>query len=100
MKIHHIPMGARFEYEGATYVKTGPQLASGPSGQRLIPKYAVLQLLGDPAASAEKKTAALLSRTAVLAAFEACHASCIALIPPERQAEAAAARDAFLKALG
>jgi hypothetical protein len=98
MKIHLLPMGARFEYEGATYVKTGPQLASGPNGQRLIPKYAVLQMLGDPAALTEKKTD-VPSRTAVMAAFEAFYTSCVALIPAERQAEAATAREMFLKSL-
>jgi uncharacterized protein (DUF1330 family) len=49
MKIHQLPMGARFEYEGAEYVKTGPQLASGAGGQKLIPKYAVLKPLDGPA---------------------------------------------------
>lgn len=28
MKIHQLPMGARFEFEGAEYVKTGPLLAA------------------------------------------------------------------------
>ncbi len=98
MKIHLLPMGARFEYEGATYVKTGPQLASGPSGQRLIPKYAVLQVLGEvPATTA--KPADTLSRTTVLAAFDAFYARCALLMTAEQQAEASAARDDFLKAL-
>lgn len=52
MKIHQLPLGARFAYEGAEYVKTGPQLASGPSGQRLIPKYAVLAPLDGKASAA------------------------------------------------
>ncbi len=99
MKIHLLPMGARFEYEGGEYVKTGPQLASGKNGQRLIPKYAVLQVLDNTTVPVEKKTDAL-PRAAVLAAFETCYAKCVALIPAEQQAEAAAARDAFLKSLG
>ena len=49
MKIHLLPMGARFVYEGEEYVKTGPLFASGKGGQRLIPKYAVLTPLGDQA---------------------------------------------------
>ncbi len=99
MKIHLLPVGARFEYEGGEYVKTGPQLASGPNGQRLIPKYAVLQVLGGAPASTEKKSD-MLSRTIVLVAFEAFHTKCTALIPAELQTEAAAARDVFLKSLG
>jgi len=91
-------MGARFEYEGAEYVKIGPQLASGPSGQRLIPKYAVLQVLGGVPATTAKQ-ADMLPRTIVLAAFEAFHARCATLMPAERQAEVSAARDDFLKAL-
>jgi hypothetical protein len=30
MKIHQLPMGARFEYAGQTFVKTGP--AETPAG--------------------------------------------------------------------
>jgi hypothetical protein len=46
MKIHQLPPGARFEYEGEEYVKTGPLLGTGKGGQRLIPKYAVLKVQG------------------------------------------------------
>ena len=45
MKIHQLPLGARFEYEGQEYVKTGPLFGTGPAGQGLIPKYAVLRPL-------------------------------------------------------
>lgn len=48
-------MGARFEYEGVEYVKTGPQLASGPGGQKLIPKYAVLRPLDGKAPEKQSK---------------------------------------------
>lgn len=42
-------MGARFEYEGNVYVKTGPMTASSEQGgQRIIPRYATLRPLDIP----------------------------------------------------
>lgn len=99
MKIHQLPMGARFEYEGAEYVKTGPLLATGPAGQRLIPKYVVLKPLDGVPVAAQREGRPALPRAEVMAAFAAFHAACRALVPQERQAELEAARDAFLKAL-
>lgn len=99
MKIHQLPMGARFEYAGQAYVKTGPLVGSGEGGQRLIPKYAVLKVLdGSVPKSAVQATP--LSRDVVLAAFADYHATCVALIPQEQQPALAAARAAFLKAIG
>jgi hypothetical protein len=98
MKIHQLPMGARFEYEGQAYVKTGPLVGSGEGGQRLIPKYAVLKVL-DGSVPKTAAQATPLTRDVVLAAFADYHASCAALIPRERQSEQDAARAAFLKAI-
>lgn len=98
MKIHQLPMGARFEYAGQTYVKSGPLVATGPDGQRLIPKYAVLKVL-DGSVPKPPVQATALSREAVLAAFADYHATCTALIPPEQQPALDAARAAFLKAI-
>ena len=48
-------MGARFEYEGVVYVKTGPLTASSEEGgQRIIPRYAILKALDVPAVEASK----------------------------------------------
>ena len=99
MKIHQLPIGARFEYEGEEYVKTGPMFATGKAGQRLVPKYAVLKPLGDPGAVVEKSMSASVSRAAVLAAFETFSVQCRALVPEDRQGALEAARDGFLKAL-
>lgn len=98
LKIHQLPMGARFEYEGAEYVKTGPMFATTNGKQRLIPKYAVLTVLDGSQPVPEKRSAAL-ARETVLAAFTAYHTSCAALVPVDRQAALDAARAAFLKAL-
>lgn len=98
MKIHQLPMGARFEFEGVEYVKCGPLVAAGPQGQRLIPKYAVLNALDGQTAAAPPRGS--LAREAVLAAFERFHAVCAPLVPEERRGELAAARADFLKTLG
>jgi hypothetical protein len=98
MKIHQLPMGARFEYAGQTYVKSGPLVGTGPDGQRLIPKYAVLKVLDGSVPKAAVQ-ATPLTREAVLAAFADYHATCAALIPRERQPALDAAHAAFLKAI-
>jgi hypothetical protein len=98
MKIHQLPMGARFEYAGQTYVKSGPLVATGEGGQRLIPKYAVLKVL-DGSVPVPAAPATPLARETVLAAFADYHATCAALIPQERQPALDAARAAFLKAI-
>lgn len=99
MKIQQLPMGARFEYEGKAYEKTGPQIGSGEGGQRLIPKYAVLTVL-DGSVPKVAAQAMPLTREAVLAAFEQYHAACETLVSPEQRSELDAARKAFLKAIG
>lgn len=98
MKINQLPMGARFEYEGEEYVKTGPLFATGPLGQRMIPKYAVLKPLGGAAPAAPPKRDSL-PRAEVLKAFDDFHAQCKALVADDRQEALERARGAFLAAL-
>jgi len=99
MKIHQLPMGARFVFEGEEYVKTGPMVATGKSGQRLIPKYAVLKPLGDAAAAPAAAPSDTLTRASVLAAFDAFHARCEALVAEDSRGELEAARAEFFAAL-
>lgn len=99
MKIHLIPMGTRFEYEGEEYVKSGPMIGSGKNGQRLIPKYAVLKLVGESGASGNAAAGTVPSPAAVLQAFDAFYAKCQTLVGAELHAELAAARAEFLAAL-
>lgn len=99
MKIHQLPLGARFEFDGDEYVKTGPLIATGKDGQRLIPKYAVLKVLGDTAQAAREKKSDTLSRAQVLDAFDTFYADCRALLAPDAQAPLASARERFLQAL-
>lgn len=99
MKIHQLPLGARFEYEGEEFVKTGPMFATGKAGgQRLIPKYARLKVLGE-LASASGGRAGALADTAVLEAFEAFYAICRQMVPPGRHPALSAARERFLEAV-
>ena len=58
MKLQHLAIGARFEYEGVVYVKTGPlTAASEEGGQRIIPRYAILRPLDVPAAESSQAPA-------------------------------------------
>ncbi|MGE5466267.1 MAG: hypothetical protein ACM3Y9_02470 [Ignavibacteria bacterium] len=100
MKIHQLPLGARFEFEGEEYVKTGPLFGTGPRGPRLIPKYAVLRSLEPTAAAPEPAREHPLARARVLQAFDAFCARCRTLVPDERGAALEEARRAFLDALG
>ncbi len=100
MKIHQLPQGARFEYEGEEYVKTGPMLGTGKGGQRLIPKYAVLKPLGGAEGAPGKTKHDSVSKANVLNAFETFYAECKRQVPEDRQTALDAARDRFLKDLG
>lgn len=90
MKIHQLPLGARFEYQGEVYVKTAPMMARSDAGvQRLVPRYAVLTLV-----EAEAPGSPDLRRD-----FDTFYQACARLVPPESQTELAAARERFLERL-
>jgi hypothetical protein len=99
MKIHLLSMGARFEYEGEEYVKTGPLFATGKGGQRLIPRYAVLRVLGGdqprPASTGDS-----LAKADVLKAFNVYYAQCERMTVDTEHGTLHHARETFLKALG
>ncbi|MDD5248185.1 MAG: hypothetical protein PHY45_04320 [Rhodocyclaceae bacterium] len=99
MKIHQLPQGARFVYEGKEYVKTGPMFATSNGQQRLIPKYAVLEPLGEAESTREEAKPDFLARARVLRAFETFYAECKLRVPDHQQTALAAARGEFLKAL-
>jgi hypothetical protein len=99
MKIHQLPQGAGFEYEGEAYVKTGPMFGTSRNGQKLIPKYAVLKVLGEPAPGS-KIPGQSLSRNGVLEAFERFYARCESIVSAENQSELLAAHDEFKKSIG
>jgi hypothetical protein len=99
MRIHQLPIGTRFEYDGQEYVKTGPLVGTGSAGQRLIPKHAVLRPLGDVDIAPAAAPSATVLRVDVLRAFETFYAQCMALLPETQRPALASAREGFLKAL-
>ena len=104
MKIHQLPNGARFTYQGEEYVKSGPMFGTGKDGQKIIPRYAVLQVLDDPAAAlptSELPPAPrdAVSRAEVLRAFAEFCLHCRALIADDQAGSFERARNQFLNAL-
>lgn len=80
MKFQLLPMGARFEYEGQVYTKTGPMTASSAQGgQRMIPRFAVLKPL-DGVVTAVPSPSRSLDEATVMAAFEQFYGTCANLL--------------------
>ncbi|MDD5389027.1 MAG: hypothetical protein PHD37_06760 [Gallionellaceae bacterium] len=81
MKFQLLPIGARFEFEGKVHVKTGPlTAASEESGQRLIPRSAVLKPLDGTVIEVPRPSELKLDETKVTAALDALHAECARLL--------------------
>ncbi|MBK6357869.1 MAG: hypothetical protein IPF44_14800 [Betaproteobacteria bacterium] len=96
MKLQDLPMGARFEYEGVVYFKTGPLTASSEAGgQRIIPRHAVLRSLEAPATEGKGR----LEGAAVRKAFNNFFETCQRLVGEADHAELEQARQRFLKAI-
>jgi hypothetical protein len=101
MRFQHLPIGARFEYEGRIYVKTGPiAAASEQGGRRMIPRHAVLRPLDGGPAEAPPKPERKLDEAAVLAAFEVFYGECVRQVDERGGLALAAARQRFLASLG
>lgn len=98
MRLQHLPLGARFEYEGQVFVKTGPlTAASEQGGQRIIPRHAMLKPLETVASAEGRGAASAVDR--VRAAFDTFFATCDRLVDEPHRAELAKARQQFLEAL-
>ncbi|AXS79599.1 hypothetical protein [Dechloromonas sp. HYN0024] len=96
MKLQHLAIGARFEYEGQVFVKTGPLTASSEDGgQRIIPRHAVLRPLDLPSVEGKGR----LEAPVVRMAFNAFVETCEQLVGEAGQAELEQARQRFLKAI-
>lgn len=93
MKFSQLPLGARFRYEGTTYLKTGPMQArpTAGGGDRMMPRWAVLEMDDDTAAPA----APTAGGTGLRPALAAYHQRCLALLaeacPDESRRAATAA---------
>ncbi len=101
MKLQHLLMGARFQYEGVVYVKTGPLTASSEEGgARIIPRHAILTPLDVPAVEANKLLVkGRLEAVRVRTAFERFFESCERLVPEDDRGELAEARQQFFEAI-
>ena len=97
MKLQHMPIGARFEYQGIEYVKTGPLTASSvEGGQRIIPRSATLRPLdGQTADQAGNR----LDVATVMAAVEDFHGACLALVDEGAKPALEAARQKMMARL-
>jgi hypothetical protein len=98
MRLQHLSLGARFEYEGQVFVKTGPlTAASEQGGQRIIPRHAMLRPLEVPVAEGSRAAASDADR--VLIAFDTFFATCHRLVDEPHRDELVKAREQFLAAL-
>ena len=104
MKFKLLSIGQKFEYEGETYVKISPLIASNvkTNTNKMIPRYATLILL-DEAGSAKQciKTETVDSQE-ILNAFNLFYEQCIGILDskkilaPEIKNELDEARDKFI----
>ncbi len=100
MKLNQLPLGARFEYDGQIFTKTGPLTAAAENGgQRMIPRYATLRPLGEPPPAAAPQTGRQLDEARVLAAFDNFFQTCQRLTDDFSKPRLEAARQTFLAAL-
>jgi hypothetical protein len=106
MKFSHVPIGQRFEYEGAYYTKVGPVTARDDrSGRpRMIPRSGEVSLLGAGPAAPVPASPGALDPGRVRAAFDRYHAAAERALAARDSGEAramlAAARTDFLATLG
>lgn len=101
MKFPQLPLGARFQYDGKSYVKTSPIAASGEDGQtRMIPRYAQVLPL-DAGHAAPPKVERRFAEAEVMRAFEAAVTECGGRLAAGADADSAlaAARTRFREAL-
>lgn len=100
MKLTQLPIGARFEYEGQIFTKTGPMTAAGETGgQRMIPRYAVLKPMDGYTPPPEAEATRTVDEKTVRVAFDAFYRTALRLTDDFAKAELEAARQRFLAVL-
>jgi len=100
VKLQHLAIGARFEYEGAVYVKTGPLTASSEQGgARIIPRSATLKPVDLPRADGKREGPDGVDLRTVRTAFDTFFETCNRLVDQDRREALAKARNDFLAAL-
>ena len=102
MKFTQIPLGTRFEFEGKVFSKTGPMTATAEdgSGQRLIPRYALLKPVDGAAPVVDTAPARQVDEARVIAAFDGFYGTCLRLVDDFSKPALLAARQTFLEAIG
>jgi len=99
MKIHLLPIGAQFEWNGKVYTKIGPMTANTEKGGTVfVPKHAALKPVGGTtqAAAPPPDTVAL---TDVMAAFDLYHQHARQLVAVDQLHMLESAREHFLASL-
>lgn len=107
MKFQQLALGARFEFEGAAFVKSGPLTATSEAGQqRMIPRFAVLKPLDTAQPVAPAKVVGKIDAERLLAAFDVFYQDAATLLqadnaelPAEKLEALVAARQRFLSVL-
>ena len=100
MKLEHLAIGARFEYQGKVFVKTGPlTAASEAGGQQMIPRYAVLRPLDPPPPEDKPGPRRKLDEAKVRAAFDEFYRTCFRITDDFSRPELEAAKQRFMAAL-
>ena len=100
MKMQHLAIGDRFEYNGKIFVKTGPlTAASEEGGQQIIPRYAVLKPLNPPPREEKPGLRRKLDEKTVQAAFDDFYQACSTLVDDSALPALLEARQRFLERL-
>lgn len=99
MKFKLLSIGQKFKYQGEVYVKTSPIIASNikTAHNKMIPAYAMLELLEQSITEKEIKKQKTLSSEQVVKAFNEFFASCVILI--DDKAALDIARDKFMQSI-
>ena len=82
MKFQHLKIGQLFQYQGETYVKATPLVAghAETGQQKLIPRYAEIQILENTPLAEAQASPRSLSNTQVSTALDQFHALCLTAI--------------------
>ena len=107
MKFKLLSIGQKFEYEGETFVKTSPLVASNvkTSHNKMIPRYASLKLLDETGSVKQKVINEPVIAQEILNAFNTFYARCIEtletnnVLVPIIKDELDKARDEFTQSL-
>lgn len=101
MKFQHLVIGARFEFEGNIYTKTGPMTASADTGgQRMIPRYADLAPLDGAPTPPRRQPPASLDPAKVRQSFESFYTDALRRIDTSQHMALARGRERFMADLG